>query len=254
MCCLNDINTKNTYMRTVKFILPALLIALNFISCRKDDPWKVCGKGDNITEIRSVKGFSGIDLCISADLYYQQDSIYWVEVTAQPNVLSVIETAVYGNVLKIKTNTWLVRHKPITVVVHSPDITYLSLSGSGNIYVQNAIAANYMDILVNGSGNISVPSLTAKTLSTKISGSGNIKITGGEVSDEDLRISGSGNIDALNLIANTCRVNVSGSGDVFVNVLQKLYVTISGSGDVKYKGMPAVETHISGSGKIIHIN
>jgi Putative auto-transporter adhesin, head GIN domain len=241
-------------MRTAKFILPALLISLNFIACRKDGPWKVWGKGDAVTEVRNVKGFSGIDLCMSADLYYLQDSIYWVEVSAQSNVLPVIETGVYGNVLKIKTKALLFRNKPITITVHSPDIYLLSLSGSGNIYAQNALTANSLDVSVSGSGNIVIPSLSAKNVNGKISGSGNIKISGGEVSDEELRISGSGDMDALNLVSNTCRVHISGSGNMMVNVLQTLKITTSGSGDVKYKGTPAIETHMSGSGNIIHIN
>jgi len=241
-------------MRTTKLILPALLISFTFIACRKDGPWKVWGKGETVTEVRNVTGFSGIDLGLSADLYYKQDSIYWVEVAAQSNVLSVLETDVRGNVLKIKTTACLVRHRPITIIIHSPDIHLLSVSGSGNIHAENTLTANSLDIHVSGSGNISVPSLTAKSLSAKISGSGNVKIMGGEVTDEELRTSGSGDMDALNLTAATCKVNISGSGNTAVQVLQNLHVTISGSGDVKYRGTPAVETHISGSGNVIHIN
>lgn len=240
-------------MRNMKFILPILLITLSFISCRKE-PWRVWGKGDTIIEVRDISGFSGIDLGIDGEVYYQQDSIYRVEISAQSNILSAIETEVQGGILKITSRANLFHHKPIIITVYSPGMHLLTLSGSGNIYAQNGINSGSMDVSVTGSGNISVQSLTAQNLDGKISGSGNINIDGGSVSDEELLISGSGNIDALELVSNTGNIKISGSGDVMVHVLQSMIVSISGSGDVKYRGTPAIETHMSGSGNLTHVN
>jgi hypothetical protein len=241
-------------MRTTKFILPLLIIALNFISCRKDHLLPISGKGENITESRNITGFTGIDLGMDADVYYQQDSVYRVEISAQSNVLPVLKTVLKGNVLEITMHTWIVHAHPITITIHSPNIIQLSISGSGNINVQNAIATKSLDVLVSGSGDVSIPSLTAQSLNADISGSGNVSISGGSVSDEYFSVNGSGDIDALSLTSSTSRVKVSGSGNILVTVLQSLTATISGSGNVKYKGTPAIEADVTGSGKIIRIN
>jgi len=240
-------------MRTIKFILPALLIILSISSCRKE-PFGIWGKGNNVTEVRNVTGFTGIDLAMSATVYYHQDSVYWVEISAQPNIMKYIETQVHGNTLEIDCRPNLHSHNSIVVIVHSPQMNLLHVSGSGDIYAKTSITTTSMDVSLSGSGNISIPSLSAQNLKTKISGSGDIDIEGGSVSDEDFSVSGSGNIDVVNVISNTSEVNISGSGDMQLSVIQSLKVEISGSGTVKYKGNPGVETHISGSGDVIHIN
>ncbi len=236
-------------MRTVKLILSVLVIA-GLSSCHKNDPWGIWGKGENVSEVRNVTMFKGIDLAMKANVYYLQDSVFYVEVTAQPNIIGHIETEVQGSVLKIDCRPTLHSHKAIYIVVHSPEMNLLHLSGSGNIEAQNTINTPSLDVTLSGSGNISVYSANANDLFGKISGSGNIQIGGGAVFNEKFRISGSGDIDSFDLMSENSEVNISGSGNVNLYAIKELNVTISGSGKVTYKGTPAIETHISGSGEI----
>lgn len=241
-------------MRTAKIITVALLVTVMASSCRKERLFGIWGKGNNITEVRNVSGFSGIDLAMDADVYYVQDSIYWLEISAQPNILKYIETTIRGSDLEIDCKPNLHSHNNIVVVVHSPQMNNLHVSGSGDIHSQTSITTGSMNVSVSGSGNITIPSLSAQTLKTKISGSGDINIQGGSLEDEDIHISGSGNINILDVVSNTSDISISGSGDIMLHVLQDMDVSISGSGSVKYRGNPTVETHISGSGDIIHVN
>ena len=234
-------------------IISALLITISTTACHKDKIW-VVGKGGETTEVRNVSNFSGIELKMSANVEYIQDSIYKVEVTAQSNLLPVIETMVYGTVLTIDNKAWISgKSLPITVVIHAPDMNKLRVSGSGNIHSKTAINTTSMEVAVSGSGNVSIPSVTAQNMNCKISGSGDIKIEGGSVSKEVFSISGSGNISTQELMSDDCVVTISGSGDATVQAVKTLDVTISGSGNVKYKGNPIVTTRITGSGKIIHL-
>jgi hypothetical protein len=241
-------------MRTLKFISLFGILLLGFSSCRKDPFLGIWGKGENVTEVRDLSGFSGIDLGMNANVYYLQDSIYRVEVIAQPNIIGHIETEVQGKVLKIDCRPRLHRCKTISIIIHSPDMDYLHLGGSGNIDAQNPITTQSMEVSLSGSGNISIYSVTANDLTAKISGSGNVTIGGGSVSSENFSVSGSGNLDALDLVCDTCVASISGSGNMQIHVIKHLNVSISGSGSVKYRGYPSVETHISGSGNVTHIN
>ena len=241
-------------MQPVKRIILGLLLIASISSCHKDHPLGIWGKGSNVTETRNITGFRGLDLAMNADVYYVQDSVYRVEVSAQKNILPVIKTEIHGTVLEIECRTLLHSHNRIIVTIYSPIIEKLHVSGSGKLYAQNSINAGSLDASLSGSGTIYVQSITAHNLTCKISGSGDIQLMGGSVSNENFRISGSGDIEALNVISETSEVNISGSGDVTLQALKNLDVTISGSGSVKYKGNPVVETHISGSGKIVHIN
>lgn len=240
-------------MRTLKIFIPLFFITLIFSSCRKDRFLGIWGKGDNVTEIRDISGFTGIDLAMNANVYYVQDSIYRVEVSAQPNIISHIETEVQGAVLTIDCRPALHRHNSIAVIVHSPQMDLLRLGGSGNIYAPFNISSTSLEVSLCGSGDISLQSVTANDLTCQITGSGNMDVKGGTVSSEELIISGSGSIDVLNVVGDSGNVRISGSGDVDLHVEKQLYVSISGSGNVRYKSTPAIETHISGSGNVTHI-
>jgi hypothetical protein len=240
-------------MKSMKTILPIALLFLVLTGCGKGLFGSIVGKGDNVTEIRELTGFNKIKLAMDGDVIYVQDSAYYVEITAQENVLDVLTTEISAGELKIDFRKWVRKHKDITIVVHCPDMRGMTISGSGNIDAQQAINTNDMDLRISGSGNISLYALVTQELDASISGSGNITIGGGSANNEKATISGSGNIDALDLQANNCNAKISGSGSITVKVVQQLDATISGSGDIRYAGQPIVNTHISGSGSVIHL-
>lgn len=240
-------------MKTSKLILILALVISVIPACRKGGPWGIKGKGENITETRSVSGFDEIDLSIDADIYYTQDSVYKVEITAQQNILAVLETKVKNGTLSFdyKRNVW--DHNTVKITIHSPKLRDVELTGSGNFNFQNAITATDLEIDLSGSGEVYFPKLTAQKLDLSISGSGSVKIADGTVKNEDFEISGSGSIDVVGLAAENAELSISGSGDMKVNVTEVLDVTISGSGSVDYKGNPRITKSISGIGKLNRI-
>lgn len=240
-------------MKIVKHTLPLIFLFVALTACNKSIFGSIKGKGPNITEIRSITGFNKIRLDIDADITYVQDSNYFVEISAQENVLNVLTTEVSAGELNIEFSKWVRRHSNISIVVHCPDIQGMSISGSGNITATGTVNTNYMDLHISGSGNISLNSLTSNELEASISGSGNIQVNGGTVINQRATISGSGNMEMLGLTATNSNAKISGSGSITVKVIQQLDATISGSGDIRYSGNPIVNTHISGSGSVIHL-
>ncbi len=191
---------------------------------------------------------------IDGDVYYTQDSVYKVEIYAQSNVLDKIETPIENGQLRLQFRKFgnVGSHNRIITRISAPDINGLSVNGSGNLYANQAISSNNMNLKVNGSGNITIASYTGNDLIANVNGSGRIAVNGGSVKTEDLRISGSGDLDLLNLQAENVTVHTSGSGSTSVYATRTLDVHISGSGDVYYRGTPSVSTSISGSGKVTH--
>ncbi len=236
-------------MKKLSIVLLSVAIIAGFISCRK-----VTGEGPQITEDRTIGNFNSVASTISADVNYKQDPVFKVEITAQQNILNVLETNIVSNelVIKFRNNVHVGTHETIVVNVSSPTINGLRISGSGNLVASDSIVTTGINFTLSGSGNIDINKLKATTIDANISGSGNIAIANGAANTERFRISGSGNIDALNVSASDVTTTTSGSGEMQVNASQNLDVNISGSGSVFYTGNPIINSHISGSGKIIH--
>jgi hypothetical protein len=241
-------------MKSIKLILCVAIISACFQSCKKGGPWGIRGEGNNVSETLNLSGFDKIHLSIDGDVFYTQDSIYKIEISAQTNILAVLKAEVSGTELTFdyRRNVW--DHKKVNITIHSPSIRAFSISGSGNITAQNTLTSDNFDMSVSGSGNIYIPLLNAQSLSGTVSGNGNVTISGGTVKSESFNVTGSGNIDAGNIVSENCIVKVSGSGNIIVNVTESLDATISGSGNISYRGEPSLNSHVSGFGRLIHLN
>jgi len=229
------------------WILAAAVIC--FSSCRK-----VIGEGPLVTQTRAVANFTGVSSETSGQVNVTIASTYKVEITAQQNILDIINTNVVDGVLHIdfKNNVRVREHEDITVNISLPAADYFRLSGYGNMNVIGDLASSNLKLSLSGSGNISVQNaMVADKIDAEMSGSGNIDVLHGSAISEDLNISGSGNIHLVGVAAQTTTSHISGSGDMKVVVSQSLDAHISGSGSVYYHGNPIISTHISGSGKVI---
>lgn len=235
-------------MNRVFTFLNAIFIIAALSSCQK-----IIGDGPVVIQERTVANFSGISLEISADVYYTQTPGYQLKISAQQNILNVLESYTSGNVLIIKrrNNVILGRRDRIKIEISSPEILTINQSGSGNFVATDTVRSSSIALTVSGSGSISLPHLLANLMSARVSGSGNITVSGGAVEKANLSISGSGDINTTNLPVKEITTFTSGSGRMRVQALQKLDVSISGSGSVFYSGNPQVSSKISGSGKVV---
>ena len=245
------------------------LMMIAGISCDRS-VLPIRGNGDVTTEQRSVSEFDGIANEGSFDVYIIQDEEYSVSIEAESNLIGRIRTRVNGGTLEIDTRDNLKPSQPMKLVIRTPHINGIRLSGSGLIDFGHIVTAS-CDIRLSGSGMI-LGNIEAENISLDISGSGkseiglfsqyieaNISGSGkiyfiGEVNSAKFNISGSGTIKAYDLPMHECHARISGSGDMYVNVADMLDVTISGSGSVYYIGYPEIHTNISGSGRLISMN
>jgi len=215
---------------------------------------KVNGDGPVVTETRNIVNFHGVDLRVSADVYFEPSASYKVEISAQQNVLDVMDTYVSnGNlVIRFENDVRVKSHEQITIRVWAPTADHFKISGSGSISATGVLSPANMELDISGSGNINIVELNTANIDVDISGSGDIKVNSGTATHEKIQISGSGDVDFGNIAASSANTQTSGSGDIRLHASQNLMVKISGSGSVYYKGNPVINTSISGSGKLIH--
>ena len=120
-------------------ILFSTAILLFFSSCKK-----VTGDGDLRTETRTTGNFTGIEAEVSGNLFYTQGNENKIEITAQQNILNVIETPTIDNrlVVRFKNNVRVRDHEQITIRVTAPSLTSINSSGAGNVTVSSSLTGN----------------------------------------------------------------------------------------------------------------
>lgn len=192
----------------------------------------VKGSGTAATEQRQVAGFQSVAISVPGRLEVSQADVEKLTITADDNVLPLIETVVERGELRIRfreRHNINVRTKaPIRIVLSAKTVEALAVAGSGEVVA---------------------PALTARRMRVSISGSGDVTL-GGKAQAIEVSIAGSGNLKAGRFEAQTAKVDIAGSGDSTLWVRDSLQASIAGSGDVRYYGDPAVTRSIVGSGDV----
>jgi hypothetical protein len=207
--------------------------------------------GQTTRETRTVPAFSGLALTMSANVFISQGSQQKVEVEASKDVMDIIKTEIDGNTLKLTTKEGRWRDiGKVSIYITMPVISELSISGSGNMSCQTTVKSEDIEIVISGSGSVSLPKLESSDISVTITGSGNVSL-GGNNSQGKLEtlITGSGDFNGEELQVANGDIRITGSGSARVNVLKELETNITGSGSVLYKGNPMVNANATGSGK-----
>ena len=197
--------------------------------CANGSGARVQGSGVAKTETRGVGGFHAVRLDGAADVNVTVGERTEVTVTADDNVLPVIETQVQGGTLVIGNRESYDSRVGVRVTIVTPSLDEFEL---------------------NGSGNVTVKGLSGGTFSAKIRGSGNLTADG-TVDGLTAAIAGSGDLRLVDLKAKKADVSIAGSGNATVSAEDSFTASISGSGDVRYKGNPShVQSNVAGSGSV----
>lgn len=236
-------------MKNFHLALCIILVFISSSSCKK-----VTGRGPVVTEGRQVASFDGVDLRMSANVFFTQAANYRLELQAQENILDEIETAIINNKLVIRTRRTDTRFRTndgIQIFVSGPNVWSFTVDGSGYLEVQNPITPANLKLWVEGSGNIKVNDVTTTEVNTWVEGSGMIAINSGSANKVNAIVEGSGLIDTKGLMVKDAEAKVIGSGNISLFATRNLFADISGSGTIYYKGLPSVTKHISGSGSVV---
>jgi hypothetical protein len=214
----------------------------------------VTGSGRTATELRQLPDFEAIALAGSIDLRVKQGPSQTVEVSADDNLLPLLETTVEatakGTTLRIgwKRGESISTRSRVTVNVVVPRLTALSGSGAGEMVVES-FDTPALQVALAGSGAVKLQALRAGELGIGISGSGDVG-GNGQATRLKIGIAGSGDVKLADLQAEDVSVKIAGSGNAAVFAQKTLDVSIAGSGDVVYRGDAVLKTSVAGSGSV----
>lgn len=212
------------------------------------------GSGRAATETRALPAFEAIALAGSIDLRVRQGTPQTVQVSADDNLLPLLETTVEstsrGATLRIgwKRGESVSTRSRVTVDVVVPRLVALSGAGSGDM-VAESFETPALQVSLAGSGDVRLPGLRAGELGIRISGSGDVGGSG-QATKLTIAIAGSGDVKLAEMPADEVSVSIAGSGDAAVFAHKTLDVRIAGSGDVVYRGDAAVRASVAGSGSV----
>lgn len=206
----------------------------------------------------SVKNFKSIAVSSGIDLYLTQGNTEALTIKGDNDLIKdvVIEQG-NGNIhIKYKEGVnWgrLFKNQSIKVYVNYKTLTGLSASGGSDIYTQNNLKSDVLNLRASGGSDLKL-SLTVKDLSLTISGGSDADLKG---SGENLQLTASGgsDVNAFRYIVNNAKATVSGGSDANIYVNKALEASASGGSDVNYKGNASVrKTSSSKSGDINRVN
>lgn len=187
------------------------------------------GSGVVVSESRSVSDFKEIRVSgvFIVDVVSGKD--FQIEVSADDNLLPLIETHVEDGILRIRSKESIRSGSPLRVRVHAPAISTVEASGAARVDLSE---------------------FKNTSLNVDASGASKISVSG---STETLRldVSGASKIEASNLNSKSCDISASGASTVEVSVSEKLDANASGASRISYSGSPSViEERSSGASRI----
>ena len=215
---------------------------------------------DRNAQKRNVQGFHGIHISSGIDLYLSQGNEEAVAVSgADPEWRDRIITRVENGTLHIYLENngfswrnwghWGSRH--LRAYVSCKVIDQLSASGGSDVYIQDALHSDKLDMHLSGGSDLR-GKMTVGDLSITQSGGADSYVSG-SAGTLFIHVSGGSDYHGYELTADNCQVEVSGGSDAYLTVNKELTAHASGGGDIHYKGSGRVrESHASGGGSISH--
>jgi hypothetical protein len=211
----------------------------------------VIGSGVPATEERAVADVTEVALSGSGNLTIVQGLVPALTVTADDNILPLVETETRGRRLTLRTHGRASIH-PKTKLEYTltvPGLETITVSGAGTVRTEKFLG-NALTVKLSGASNAHLRELNVNALALSLSGAGTASASG-TTEKLTLRLSGAGGLDAAALKAARADVHISGAGHATVWAVDDLQAHISGAGDIKYKGRPAnVAQKVSGAGHI----
>jgi hypothetical protein len=202
----------------------------------------------NSYDVMNIVDYHSISANSAYTVYVKQSNKEEVRVEASKEIYDITEITVKDGVLHINIkkddsekskSIWEkiddIKLLPtMKVYVSIKDVQKLSVNGNGNMITENSIAADNLELLVAGTGDMEVD-IKTKTLNAKLAGPGSLTIKG-YTDDFTLENSGSGKVEAYQFEAQNAEAMLYGLGSIQMNVAEKLNARVYGSGKILVKG------------------
>lgn len=256
---------KRTMKKVIIFLAAGVVAAMMAVSCiininGNGSTWveEYTEEGIDHTEVREVGHFRAVASSLPANVYYVHADKQEVRVESTEELAPKVLTTVEDEILTLKLEPGRYPKLILRVIVSSPDIEKLSVSGSGNLIHEGVLrTSGSLALKVSGSGDIRTGEIKSRDFTAQCSGSGSIRVGELACDDFDGKVSGSGSLNMGSISCEGFEVSVGGSGDIFINDLttrESASVRVSGSGNVRLKEVSVqgdMDLKTGGSGDIL---
>jgi hypothetical protein len=162
--------------------------------------------------------------------------------TGDQRVLDSLKLERTGTTLRVRLQDIINNRKgvpislPLRVVLTTPQIRDVALSGNGQVTVSEIKQPDASRLAIAGGGKVTVTRLIADQFSAKIDGNGKIDIGGGIARDNRVTIVGAGEYQGTKLQARKLRLEHDGNATSFATVAEGTEIYNRGSGNMTISG------------------
>ena len=218
-------------------------------------------KADN-TKVKKnvpVGYFSSVELTGMPDIRFVQGKKASVSISGPKSLVESIDVTVSGDKLVVtqksgRNNFWYSGDNTVTLYVSSPDLTGVSVKGSGCFYMDSNLDTDALGVSVVGSGEAIFRNVVCDKANFELRGSGDIKVESVECRSAECDLMGSGDMDIKRLKADNAGFTLKGSGDMDAALYNVASTTASvlGSGDIdlSFSNCGDARCEVRGSGDI----
>lgn len=210
-------------------VLFSFLLSINLMGCMF---LGVYGSGVDLSENRNVDTFTKIEMDSVSDLNIVIGDTQSIKITADNNLIDLIETTVNNGTLNITNKKQFNSLLGIKIDIVVVDLDSVILDGVGDIVISNISGT---DLKLENSG---VGELTAK----------------GTVTNLVAKLDGVGDLNLYELICDNINVSSDGVGDIEVYAIKSLSIYLNGVGSVYHKGIETIKITDNGVGSAQYVN
>lgn len=207
------------------------------------------GRGEIITETRTVSEFDELDIEGQAEVFLMQGLEQSIKISIDSNLMEYVKTDVSGSKLKIYEDKCLEEISEFKIFIAAKNLSKLTINGSIKLAGDSIFRTNKLIIKSENSGAVNL-NLDVEDLDVDTKGSGLLKIKG-RAANFDIDMEGAGSIEAFGFPSKNVNVDITDAGTCEISVSENLTGEVSGSGKLFYKGNPKkVNTNNTGTGII----
>lgn len=211
-----------------------------------------------VTRNHAVGYFSKVESLGSADIRFVQGKGSSVRIVGPKSAVDKIVVENSGDALRIthKSDNRLFNNDngDVTVYITSPDLTAVSIIGSGSFKAAGNIDTDNLSVIVKGSGDVDFHNVVCDGATFETRGSGDIEVDAIDARSAKVSSFGSGDIEVKSLKAGKADFLVRGSGDIetVLNNVATISMATYGSGDIEARmiGCGSATATTYGSGDI----
>ena len=186
------------------------------------------GDGVITTEERPISEFSKLVVTGGYEIEWSRGKPAFT-ISADQNLLPLVETVVSGNTLQIDSKEELAPTKGIKIILSSATLADVQLNG-GISFKASQIFRHDLRLHSTGASEISVD---------------------GSVTNLEVNLTGASKLNAKSLKTQVATLSLIGASEADVNVTDSLKVSVIGASSLTYSGNPkSVEKNIVGAGTI----